>query len=1040
MKVVFHQKAFLQKCRNWQGKFCTLFFFLFLLSAPGYTQNPAIVKGKITDESGQPVVGASVIVKGEQKGISSSSDGTFQISADPNSTLVISSIGYVEQEIKVKGSQFINVSLSRSETGLNTVVVVGYGTQRKEAITGSVASISGEKIREVPSANVSQSLQGRLAGIQISQTSSKPGATMQIRVRGTRSLTADNNPLIVLDGIPFPGSIADLNPDDIKSIDVLKDASATAIYGSRGANGVILITTNKGQRGGKARITYNGYYGDQTLFARYPMMNGSEFAALRKAAGILSNGTDEADNINTDWQDLFYRTGTLNSHDVTLSGGSETGSYNVGLGYYQNQSLIPTQQYTRYSFRTSVDQNVGKLFRFGFATNNNYNISQGNQVGLFGILAASPVANPYNADGTLKRTINTAMGDNYVLTKSRIDSLNAKELWLNETRNFATYNAIYGEVKFPWVEGLKYRVNVGLDFIQGNGGNFTAEGINNVNPITPSSAGISNSQTYHWTIENILSYDHTFAEKHNLNLTALYSSEQQKYNSSSMSAKNIPSDAFQFYNLGQASATDITVDPNNQNYYLWGLTSLMGRAMYSYANRYMISATVRSDASSRLAPGHQWHTYPAVSAGWNIANESFMKNVGWINSLKLRAGYGQTSNQAIAPYATLGVLSTRPYNFGEDTYSTGYYVTQLPNPNLGWEYSETWNYGLDFSLLKNRLSGTVEYYVTKTKDILLGLSLPPTSGVSSYTANIGQTQNKGIEIGLNGAVLDGGPNGLRWDIGFNIYSNNNKLVALASGETRDPGNGWFVGHNINAIYDYKKTGLWATPQDSAANHMKVLEPGGKVGMIKVLYTGGYDANGVPLRAIGPDDRQIMDVDPKFLGGFNTSLAYKGFDLTVVGIFQHGGILVSSLYSSGGYLNNLTTRNNNVKVDYWTPSNANAKYPNPAGPLSGDNPKYGSTLGYFDASYLKVKIISLGYDFNHSLLKNSNTRLRAYFTVQNPIVLFSPYHKESGMDPETNSYGNENAAVPLSYGLRRILTIGTNTPSTRNYIVGIKLSF
>lgn len=1040
MKVLFHQKAFLQKCRNWQGKFSALFLFLFLFSVPGYSQNSTIVKGKVMDESGQPVVGASVIVKGEQNGVSSSSDGTFQINVAPNSTLVISFIGYVEQEIKVKGSQFLNVSLSHSETGLNTVVVVGYGTQRKEAITGSVASISGEKIREVPSANVSQSLQGRLAGIQISQTSTKPGATMQIRVRGTRSLTADNNPLIVLDGIPFPGSIADLNPDDIKSIDVLKDASATAIYGSRGANGVILITTNKGQRGGKARITYNGYYGDQTLFARYPMMNGSEFAALRKAAGILSNGTDEADNINTDWQDLFYRTGTLNSHDVTLSGGSETGSYNVGLGYYQNQSLIPTQQYTRYSFRTSVDQNVGKLFRFGFTTNNNYNISQGNQVGLFGILAASPVANPYNADGTLKRTINTAMGDNYVLTKSRIDSLNARELWLNETRNFATYNAIYGEVKFPWVEGLKYRVNVGLDFIQGNGGNFTAEGVNNVNPITPSSAGISNSQTYHWTIENILSYDHIFAEKHNLNLTALYSSEQQKYNSSSMSAKNIPSDAFQFYNLGQANATDITVDPNNQNYYLWGLTSLMGRAMYSYDNRYMLSATVRSDASSRLAPAHQWHTYPAVSAGWNIANESFMKSVGWINSMKLRAGYGQTSNQAIAPYATLGVLSTRPYNFGEDTYSTGYYVTQLPNPNLGWEYSETWNYGLDFSLLKNRLSGTVEYYVTKTKDILLGLSLPPTSGVSSYTANIGQTQNKGIEIGLNATVLDGGPNGLRWDIGFNIYSNNNKLVALASGETRDPGNGWFVGHNINAIYDYKKTGLWATPQDSAANHMKVLEPGGKVGMIKVLYTGGYDANGVPLRAIGPDDRQIMDVDPKFLGGFNTSLAYKGFDLTVVGIFQHGGILVSSLYSSGGYLNNLTTRNNNVKVDYWTPSNTNAKYPNPAGPLSGDNPKYGSTLGYFDASYLKVKIISLGYDFNRSLLKNANTRLRAYFTVQNPFVLFSPYHKESGMDPETNSYGNENAAVPLSYGLRRILTVGTNTPSTRNYIVGIKLSF
>jgi TonB-linked SusC/RagA family outer membrane protein len=839
----------------------------------------------------------------------------------------------------------------------------------------------------------------------------------------------------VLDGIPFPGSIADLNPDDIKSIDVLKDASATAIYGSRGANGVILITTNKGQRGGKARISYNAYYGDQTLFARYPMMSGPEFVALRKAAGIYSNGTDESDDVNTDWQDLFYRTGSLNSHDINVSGGSETGSYNVGLGYYQNQSLIPTQQYTRYSLRSSVDQQIGKYFRVGFTTNNNYNISEGNQLGMFGILALSPIASPYNEDGTLKRTVNTGLGDNYVLTKSVVDSLSDNGLWLNETRGFATYNAVYGEVKIPWVDGLKYRVNLGLDFIQSNNGNYTAEGVNSVNPTTESTAGISNAQTYHWTIENLLTYDHTFAQKHNVNVTALYSSEQQKYNSSSMSAKDIPSDAFQFYNLGTATG-EKTIDPNNQSYYLWGLVSWMGRIMYSYDNRYMLSATVRSDASSRLAPGHQWHTYPAVSVGWNIANESFMKGITWLNSLKLRAGYGQTSNQAIAPYATLGVLSTRPYNFGEDNYATGYYVTRLPNPNLGWEYSETWNYGLDFSAFHNRLSGTIEYYTTNTKDILLGVSLPPTSGVSSYTGNIGQTQNKGFELSLNGTILDGGRDGLTWDAGFNFYINNNKLVALASGETKDEGNGWFVGHNINAIYDYQKIGLWQEKDP----YLDILEPGGKPGMIKVKYTGDYNADGTPVRAIGADDRQVMDVDPKFLGGFNTRLAYKGFDLTVVGIFQHGGILLSSLYGSGGYLDNLTSRNNNVKVDYWTPENTDAKYPNPAGPLSGDNPKYGSTLGYFDASYLKVRTISLGYDFSRNLIKNSDIRLHAYFTVQNPFVLFSPYNKESGMDPEPNSYGNENAAVPLSYNLRRILTVGANTPSTRNYILGVNLTF
>jgi len=456
--------------------------------------------------------------------------------------------------------------------------------------------------------------------------------------------------------------------------------------------------------------------------------------------------------------------------------------------------------------------------------------------------------------------------------------------------------------------------------------------------------------------------------------------------------------------------------------------------MYDYDNRYMLSATLRSDASSRLAPEHRWHTYPAVSAGWNVANESFMKGIDWINMLKLRVGYGQTSNQAIAPYATLGRLSTRPYNFGEENYAVGYYVTQLPNSNLGWEFSETWNYGLDFSLLSNRLSGTIEYYTTHTKDLLLGVGLPPTSGVQSYTANIGQTQNKGIELTLNGTILAGGRDGLTWDLGVNLYANRNKLTALASGATQDVGNSWFVGYNINAIYDYEKIGLW----QEGDPHLDILEPGGKVGMIKVKYTGGYNDDGTPVRPINADDRQVMNVDPDFEGGFNTRLAYKGFDLSVVGFFKSGGLLVSTLYGSGGYLNTLTTRNNNVKVDYWTPENTDAKYPNPAGPLSGDNPKYGSTLGYFDASFLKLRTISLGYDFNRSLIKSPNMRLRGYFTVQNPFVMFSPYHRESGMDPETNSFGDENSAVS-SYP-NRILTIGTNAPATRNYVVGLNLVF
>lgn len=461
----------------------------------------------------------------------------------------------------------------------------------------------------------------------------------------------------------------------------------------------------------------------------------------------------------------------------------------------------------------------------------------------------------------------------------------------------------------------------------------------------------------------------------------------------------------------------------------------MGRIMYGYDNRYMISATVRSDGSSRLAPGNKWHTYPAVSVGWNISKEKFMSKISFVNNLKLRAGFGQTSNQSIAPYSTLGLLSTAPYNFGPTGYATGFNVTQLPNKNLGWEFSKTTNIGLDFSVLENRLSGTIEYYVTKTEDILLNVGLPPTSGVGSVASNVGTTQNKGFELSLNGTIIQN-KNGFTWDAGFNIYTNKNKLTSLASGQTRDEANWWFVGHNINAIFDYKRTGLWQTGDP----HLSVLEPGGNVGMIKVEYTGTFNPDGSPTRAIGPADRQIIDVDPKFQGGFNTRVAYKGFDLSLVGIFRNGGILFSTLHGSNGYLNLLSGRRNNIDVDYWTPDNTDAKYPKPGGITVSDNPKYGSTLSYFDGSFLKIRTITMGYDLSGTVIRNAAVKMRMYITVQNPFVMFSPFHKESGLDPETNSFGNENAAVNLSQNLRRILTVGFNTPSTRNFIVGVNLTF
>ncbi|TDD99482.1 SusC/RagA family TonB-linked outer membrane protein [Flavobacterium cellulosilyticum] len=1019
---------FLIKSKSKHFKHLAYLLLMFIITSGVNAQST--ITGTVSDASG-PIPGANVILKGTNNGITTTIDGTYSINNIPTGgTLVFTFVGLKNKEVTVKGQTRINVILEQELSTLSEVVVIGYGTQRKEAVTGSVVSMNAEELREIPAANISQALQGRLTGVDISQTSTKPGANMQIRIRGTRSLSADNNPLVVLDGVPFSGNISDINPNNIKSIDILKDASATAIYGSRGANGVILVTSIGGKKGQKAQFTYNQYYGTKRVFGEYPLMNGAEFVKLRKLANRYSNGTDEFDNVDTNWQKLLYTTGTVTSHDMGVSGGSEYGAYNYGLGYYKDEAVIPGQNYERITMNGSLNQEIG-AFKFGFSTNNNYSVNNGNGLGVGGVLSMSPITDPYNADGSLKRVVHMGADDAFVTTKDVLKGLGDK--YIDQTRAFGSYNNIFGEVKIPGVEGLKYRINLGLNFRANFGGSYTGEGVFNVNPTTISSANVNSSISTNLLLENLITYDRTFAEKHKVNFVGLYSNETNNYNSSSFSAKDIASDDFQFYNLRNANGEIVA---NDGNYTQGGLRSYMARGMYTYDNKYMITATVRSDGSSRLAPGHKWHTYPAVSAGWNIMNESFMKNVKAIDALKIRVGYGETSNQAVSPYQTLGSLAPVKYNFGNTNYATGYYVNRLPSPDLGWEFSQTWNYGLDFAILKNRLTGTVEYYNTQTKDLLLGVSLPSTAGVGSYTANIGATENKGFEVALNGIILDN-PNGLTWELGVNISANKNKIVSLASGQDRDEGNWWFVGHSINSIFDYEKIGLW---QKDDANLTK-YEPGGNVGMIKVKYTGDLNADGTPTRQIGAADRQILNVDPDFVGGLNTRFTYKGFDLSAVGVFRSGGLINSTLYGSGGYLNLLSGRRANVKVDYYTADNTDATYPAPGGIQSGDNPKYGSTLGYFDGTYLKIRTITLGYNFKKQMLEGLGLqKLRLYCTVQNPFVFFSDYNKESGMDPESNSLGNENAAVNLSNNLSRILTIGANTPSTKNVVFGLNLTF
>ena len=1030
-----------------QVKRLRLFGFIFLAALFCSGMNAqTTVTGTVSDGAG-PIPGVNVVLKGTTTGTSTDFDGNYSINAPSSGILVFSYLGYKTQEIQINNQKQINVSLEDDLQSLSEVVVIGYGTQNKESVTGSVVSIKGGELNEVQAANFQEALQGRAPGVNITTTNTRPGSNnTQIRIRGTRSLTGSNDPLIVLNGIPFSGGLNDINTNDIESLDILKDASATAIYGSRGANGVILITTKTGKKGQKAKFTYNTYYTTKEVFAKFPMMNSEQFNALREATGrfnggapLNATGVDEDPSVDTDWQDLIYGSGLQTSHDIGVTGGGENGTYSMGVGYLKDTSVLPVESFQRYSIRAQIDQQIG-AFRFGINSVSNFSLTNAAGADLYGNLSATPILNPYNADGSLKRVASMPQDDFWVTTRSTLNAIG--EGRVNLQKDFGTYNNIYGEVAIPGVEGLKYRLNVGLNLRMSRDGSFTGVGVANVNELAPNSGSTYNSLTTDYVIENLLTYDRTFADKHQVNVVGLFSSQNTKFEDSNLSVRNIPNEEFLYYNLDSALLEDIT--GYGGNYGENSLLSYMGRVMYQYDNRYLITATVRSDGSSRLAPGNKWVTYPAVSIGWNLGNEAFMDNVEWVNLLKFRAGYGQTSNQAINNYATLGSLGVREYNFN-DVFAVGYFVNELPNAGLGWEISETYNYGLDFGLFNNRLSGTVEYYTTETNDILYRVGLPSSSGVDSFVGNIGASSNKGVEVALNAAIIDN-PDGFSWDFGVNFYTNKNEITSLASGEDRNEGNLWFVGSPINVIYDYKNIGLW-NETDEDFQYLQTLEPGGNAGMIKVEYTGEFNPDGSPVRQINAEDRQVLDPQPDFQGGFNTRLAYKNFDLNVVGVFRSGGIAVSTLYSSAGYLNLLTGRRNNVNVDYWTPENTDAKYPAPGGIQAGDGPKYGSTMGYFDGSYLKVRAMTLGYNFNPDLTNNFGIQnLRLYATVQNPFVLFSPFHKESGMDPETNSgvdsNGNRQNSATGTNGFisQGIATIGANVPTTRNFILGLNLTF
>lgn len=1010
-----------------------------------------LVKGKVTDETGAGMPGVNVIVKGTTSGTTTDSDGNYSIDVPSNDAILLFSfIGYQTEEVTVGGRTTIDLPLKLSTETLSEVVVVGYGTAKKSDITGSLVRVTEESLREVPVANVSQALQGRAAGVEINSTSSRPGGGAQIRVRGSRSLTGSNDPLIVVDGIPFNGDINDINPSDIVALDVLKDASATAIYGSRGSNGVILVSTRRG-KAGKAQLFYDGYYGVSSAVGKYKLYNGPEFDAFRteaRAAGAAYTPTaDEAANLaagkQTDWQDEMYKNGYISNHSIGAVGGTDQTQYSVSAGYFKQSTVLPGQKFTRYSVNATIDQKIGERIKIGLNTMNSMNINDGENANfMFQLLTLSPLYNARNPDGSIYEQ--PAIGSVDPQTRNPL-LVNRDDNWKQQRRRLRTFNSLYGEVKI--IEGLKYRLNVGLDVFQDNYGEYFGSNTPFLNGST-NTAAVRNTNSWSYTAENLLIYEKTFAERHKLLFTGLFSVQENEDYQSAMNAATLPADYMFYYNLGLAntSAATISTNPNNNSYYRKsGLLSYMGRVNYGFGDRYLLTLTARADGSSRLAEGNKWFYYPAAALAWNIHNESFMNDASVISNLKLRFGIGKTSNQSVNPYASLGGLggldgrTAEPYNFGNNG-SFGYLVTSIPNPNLTWEFTTTTNIGLDFGILSDRITGSVELYEQKTNDILQSVGLPSSAGVGSVTKNIGKSRNRGIEVSINSVNVENQGNGFGWVTDLNFFVNRGEITYLAGGVNQDINNGWFVGHPIGTIYDYEKIGIVQT-EDTG------LPAGFTPGEIKVKdqLTVDTDSDGIfdaTDGVINAADRVILgSTQPKWSGGLTNRFTYKGFDLSVVLFWRVGGTLVSNFYQSNisNPINTLEGRRNGPKVDYWTPTNPTNKYPRPG---LAQAPDYGSTLGYFDATYMKIRSIMLGYNLPASFVEKAGlSSLRLYVQAQNPFkAFFSDYVDEGGLDPETNGFGG--AAITPGFGPNGTngLTVNANTPPTRSIIFGMNLKF
>ncbi|WP_242674923.1 SusC/RagA family TonB-linked outer membrane protein [Niastella populi] len=994
-----------------------LISLLNLFAIFSFAQNNFPVTGKITDNTGAPVQGVSVQVKGTQIGTSTNKDGTFTINAPSgNSVLVFSSVGFATKEQPIANNSSMNVTLAAADNSMDQVVVIGYGAVKKRDVTGAVAGINEKDIKSRPVNDALQAMQGKVAGVDISSTE-RPGTVATVNVRGVRSLTASNSPLYVVDGIPLmTGGIEYLNPNDIESIDVLKDASATAIYGSRGANGVVIVTTKQG-KAGKTTLSLNLATTAEKLVNRMEMFNAADYITFRRWAYYYKNpaanprgdqpniafdrqiflatsdpsawaniargwasGTWDGSKVQTtDWFGMVTQTGITKNLTLSVSGGSEKAKVYGSFGYLNNTGTQKGQSFKRYNANVNVDVNATKWFSFGSNMTVAYSVQEYGQsrtgattvqssTSIFeSARALFPYAVPYDSAGN--RIINPG-GD--------IAFKNVADEWtMNQDQRtiLRAFGSFYGQIDlgsiYSPLKGLKYRLNFGPDFSTYRDGTYIDA--NSVISSGSNSASLSKAQTFSYTLDHLIYYNKTIG-KHDIGLTLLGSQTKFKSDSSYIAANGIAFGSQRWNALSKSF-----IPAANLTGYTSGLTesqlqSLMARINYTFNGKYVLTASARRDGASQLAEGHKYSWFPSMAVAWKMNEENFMQNTTWVNDLKLRFGVGVTGNSAISPYATQGPLTSLFYPYISTVTPGAIPSLTFANQSLGWEKTTQYNAGVDFAILNRRIFGSVDVYTSSTKDLLMQMSIPTVTGYTTTYANVGQTANKGIDLSLTTANIR--TKDFSWVTNASISWQKDKIVSLSNGKQDDINNNWFIGQPIEVIYNFKGAGIWH-PEDSAA--YRQFNANG------TTFTAG-SARPVDInddKKIDPNrDRTIIgNTRPRWIVGMTNTFSYKNVE---VSIFLYGRL--KYLYNTGGEAQ--TARGTQRAINYYNENNMNAEYQKPIHTEATGDP-YSVVLGFRDASFLKIRNISLGYTLTGNALKKTGlSNLKAYVQIANPGMVFS----------------------------------------------------